>query len=659
MSNETLDKLIAKSSQQGNCNEQNFNSAFLKKAKSATRERLKNSFGDRSWDVYQQSEHHLLEKNVGYALYGPPEAMPDKENSETGYCKKKLEQIKKMCNLIVQWDQHTKLKNETWVAVLFVCLDENGECLPVPVFRVPKYNPEGESSIFIDHMGRVYEGWNKFLTKNCLNRCKYCYPVDGIYCGDENYNVQLEFGDTPACKTSRKFLDVLDTTNTCVAIGGTVIGLASLTALPIAAPVVAAGAFSGIASYLYGTTRSVGTLIDRKSHHQSISLDNGEACCCYMSVAAGALGMASGIGSRWVARVAQNGGLVSKTGKVVVTALNISSLATNGVGIVNNFFLLRKKLECGELSCLDVFQFTSSVLFFASAVVNVKTANAIIEETQESTLKNFEENLAFKKHKKLYRRMAKNTIADADDPMYGKAKVIKAVQHIDDPKEFFSNINKVRRELHETNTDISFGKSGTLSLNKEAQVEPTKFSAMSRDQRREFLTATKDLNDGTISHAEFQSLAQQNNVPVELVCNNSATSTEADSDKKSSMKLGEVIKLADEHMTGLLTCAISLERADYQLLLSYAERLCRELGFYRTADVLDTLNFIIDFINCVANSMEEQYQQDLCKARERYGAWYRSDKGRLLQQVKVKVHGIALIKDDSCSKSRLRCMVSL
>jgi hypothetical protein len=42
------------------------------------------AFGDRYWNRYYEGEMKYLERNVGYAMFGPPKELPDEKNGETG-----------------------------------------------------------------------------------------------------------------------------------------------------------------------------------------------------------------------------------------------------------------------------------------------------------------------------------------------------------------------------------------------------------------------------------------------------------------------------------------------------------------------------------------------------------------------------------------------
>jgi hypothetical protein len=37
--------------------------------------------GDRDWDCYKESEVELLERNLGYAIFGLPNELPDKDKN--------------------------------------------------------------------------------------------------------------------------------------------------------------------------------------------------------------------------------------------------------------------------------------------------------------------------------------------------------------------------------------------------------------------------------------------------------------------------------------------------------------------------------------------------------------------------------------------------
>jgi hypothetical protein len=71
---------------------------------------------------------------------------------------------------------------------------------------------------FVDSSCRVYKDWDDFLGNNQLPEGTYCYPRRGVYDGDENDKVILEFGQTPASNLTNKLFSVLDTASTAVMV---------------------------------------------------------------------------------------------------------------------------------------------------------------------------------------------------------------------------------------------------------------------------------------------------------------------------------------------------------------------------------------------------------------------------------------------------------
>jgi hypothetical protein len=64
----------------------------------------------------------------------------------------------------------------------------------------------------------VYKDWDDFLNNNQLPKCTYCYPRRGVYDGDKNDKVYLDFGKTPAAKPGGILCSALDTASTVVMV---------------------------------------------------------------------------------------------------------------------------------------------------------------------------------------------------------------------------------------------------------------------------------------------------------------------------------------------------------------------------------------------------------------------------------------------------------
>jgi hypothetical protein len=55
---------------------------------------------------------------------------------------------------------------------------------------------------FVDFDCCVYKDWNDFLESSHLPEGTYSYPSGGVYNGNENDKVILEFGKTPASSST-------------------------------------------------------------------------------------------------------------------------------------------------------------------------------------------------------------------------------------------------------------------------------------------------------------------------------------------------------------------------------------------------------------------------------------------------------------------------
>jgi hypothetical protein len=107
----------------------------------------------------------------------------------------------------------------------------------------------------------------------------------------------------------------------------------------------------------------------------------------------------------------------------MVNVLNYGSLTVNGLGLINTLIALAEKHNSNNLTKLEVFQFASSVLFFTMSAVSIRTADAIISETQTNVISEFEASLRSNRHRRMFRRVAKQTRGDDRNTMQGNAKV--------------------------------------------------------------------------------------------------------------------------------------------------------------------------------------------------------------------------------------------
>lgn len=418
-------------------------------------------------DGYCENSAELLSLKVfiGYALYGPPPVDATEENGFTGYPKDKLEPILKIYDQIVKC-QNT---NEILMAILYVSLDSGGKVADSIVFRIPNPNHKGGETSeyrFVDFTARVYQNWEDFLSNNKFPALKYCYPKGGVYTGDLNGNVELCYGVTPAAKLTGKALSSLDTVATVVSVGAAIGSFVP----PVAVPCYAA---CGIIS-VYSMVRGSVELADRGNHGQS--LVDREAARQWISIVGSTLGLGSAGGMAAIKMLAREGKTASSLICGIVTGLNVSSVCVNGAGIVENIITFR---EQDEWSVLQVFQLTTSLMFFTHSLVNFKTARSIYVEAQNQILEDHGASLS-KRQRKLFEGMQRETLSGETDLVIGKAKIIKAMSHVSNKNEFFGRILRLNKAARKNSEPVQKFKFDDLSSSQGSHSQTPSLSNFSQ-----------------------------------------------------------------------------------------------------------------------------------------------------------------------------------
>lgn len=394
-----------------------------------------------------ESELVAMKMKIGFALCGPPTAVPSEENCFTGYSKDKLECISKVFDQILG-RQHS---NKVLVSIIYISLEKNDESgnnvANFPVFRIP--NPQNENEYcFVDTSGRFYGNWNDFLSNNKLYGSKMCYPKDGFYCGDLEGKVVLGFCLTPASTLSGKVKYYADT---AASVGSVAAGVCTLIP-PVAVPgVVVCGVMS-----FYSFIRSSMEIADRSSHGQS--LRDREACRQWMSLAGTTLGLGSAGGMAALKMMTQQGRVIPQLFSGLVTGLTVSSVATNGINIAENAYTM---YEQDELASLQSLQLVVSMLFFAHSTINFKTARSVIVETQTQVLNEHGAGLS-RRQRNLFAGMQKETLKAESDPIIGRAKIIRDLNHISNKGEFFGQILRSNKEARKNAQPVQKFKFGDL-----------------------------------------------------------------------------------------------------------------------------------------------------------------------------------------------------
>nr|CAD7433091.1 unnamed protein product [Timema monikensis] len=311
-----------------------------------------------------------LDKTVGFAMFGPPDLLPDENNFQTGYDKNQLKNIRKVCRAIsrrgyVDEDGAIPLK------FLFVCTRSGEKQSTFPVFKLMGYRK------FVDWNGRVYKSWKDFHKNNKLAKCRMCYPTNGEYTDDDFGRVNVEYGKSPASNVTKQLLTVMSLTTSVAASS---ISIAAIFT-PVGAPLLIAAGVGGIASGTYSVANSVASLKDRKEHDKTLSLGSSDARGHWFALAAGTAGIALSGTTTIASRVLQSGHSLAL--RIGLTSLTATTAAARGLTLVNSVAGIARKIWNGEeLTALDKYQLASFALFFTGTVLSTNNAVARLQAMQ-------------------------------------------------------------------------------------------------------------------------------------------------------------------------------------------------------------------------------------------------------------------------------------
>jgi hypothetical protein len=165
--------------------------------------------GTPMWREFKPPDYNNLKRNIGFALFGPPEKEPDENlKDDTGYTNKKLKCINLIFDIIKRCMEKYTDQQTIRASFLFVLMKTGDGYSRVPVIRIPEHDETvQQNNIFIDSSGRVYKDWQNYLKNNKLPECVLCYPKNGVYSVVSGV-VEVDFGISPAGKRG-KFLRAL------------------------------------------------------------------------------------------------------------------------------------------------------------------------------------------------------------------------------------------------------------------------------------------------------------------------------------------------------------------------------------------------------------------------------------------------------------------
>ena len=116
---------------------------------------------------------------------------------------------------------------------------------------------------------------------------------------------------------------------------------------------------------VYAAGRNIQTLVDRDQHQQSIGLDSAESRNCSLEIGGAVTGIVSAGNMVAAAKTAQADAENPLAGQITIKSAAVGSCVLNGLAVTNGIAnIIIKFLNEKEITALDVFQWTSAVLFF-------------------------------------------------------------------------------------------------------------------------------------------------------------------------------------------------------------------------------------------------------------------------------------------------------
>ena len=131
---------------------------------------------------------------------------------------------------------------------------------------------------------------------------------------------------------------------------------------------------------VYATGRNIQTLVDRDQHQQSIGLNSATSRNCWLGIGGGVMGIVSVGTMAAAAKTAQTAATLPLAGQIAIKSVAVGSCVLNGLAVSNGLAnIIVKAVKEEEITALDVFQFTSAVLFFTHSVISTHQAMYLIK----------------------------------------------------------------------------------------------------------------------------------------------------------------------------------------------------------------------------------------------------------------------------------------
>uniref|UniRef100_A0A2A4JC77 DUF4781 domain-containing protein n=1 Tax=Heliothis virescens TaxID=7102 RepID=A0A2A4JC77_HELVI len=487
--------------------------------------------GDADWELYEKKDRRFLLQKIAVALCGPPsvegnltDCVVNSQNELKlqGYDARDEETCMKVFQKILEQDKYSHNAENLIISVLrVVCVipsreikffeitpkdywlnlhSKKGESVHILVFHVfsirkcisMKPGVKG-CKIFIDHDARVYETWSDYLSENKLPKCVMVVPQNGEYTGiitEEGAmpKVELTVRPSPELGPGARVLNVADNVSTAASVGAIAAVVGSVFATPVVAPVLL-GTAVGVASVtgVYSIGRSIANLVDRAQHEQSIGLENMEARSSWINIMISTVGLSFTTAGKLLSWAAASGRNV----KILMSALDFlkyTNIATGFIGVANGLGdMIYKMAKYGETPTkLEVFQFTTSLLFLGVGVMSNQTAQDIVQDAQAQKINEIRDSLSSNNRRKIFDKVTAET-RRVRGTIDGNADVIRAIKTIKNKDDFFGKLRYMNKSFNKNKVRISLASDGKVLINNQHRVSAGKMFRMGEQGRAKLL----------------------------------------------------------------------------------------------------------------------------------------------------------------------------
>ncbi|KAI8770963.1 hypothetical protein BgiBS90_027682 [Biomphalaria glabrata] len=401
-------------------------------------------FSGTQWHQFVKStDNDIIRAKICYAMFGPPAS--EAKSIEEAYTDEQRKTAQGILDVIYEVHQKSS-STELRIGFIFICCKQDKSPFALPLFSVfvGKDTSGRDLRTFVDLQGRTYKDWDDWKSSNCLPELEYCYPTRGFFTcsGDESYKFDaerdpdVEFGKSPASKTSTWLLGKADTVTAITSFASGVVGIAACFT-PLAPFVLATAAVTGSVSAGYGAVRGASRLYDKGVHGESLA--DFESLTLWLGIVATPLHFSSSLVNARLVAGAQQGRIFSNSMRTFATLLNFTTLGVDSAMLAMGLANLINKASKDEVTALDVVQFSMSVFFFSNTLMQPKVASSIISQAQEMHLNSYMDKMSDEATKETFKNFMDRNRGDGG--IKDTSKIIRTVNRMEDANKFFKSVN--------------------------------------------------------------------------------------------------------------------------------------------------------------------------------------------------------------------------